>query len=343
MAAQADAAAQLTIGTHSGNFQCDEALGVWMLRQLPKWRDSALIRSRDHDVLDTCDIVIDVDGVYDHSKLRYDHHQRGFFETFDGEPGIATDATSATGEFKTKLSACGLVYKHYGREILTALYPELEGPRLEAIYIKLYSEMIEGLDAIDNGIEVSEEPRYREGTHLSKKVLRMNPKWNQPKVDQKAEDAKFELASAKAGEEFMEQLEELVTSWLPARDEVNQALNGRLDIHTTGEVIKVDQHNLPWKDHLYDLEREQKLETLVKFVLYEDIRGMWRVQAVTAEGTLFTNRLGLPEPWRGLKDADLCAAVGLDGCKFVHNAGFIGGHDTYEGALTMALRALEAH
>ena len=48
---------------------------------------------------------------------------------------------------------------------------------------------------------------------------------------------------------------------------------------------------------------------------------MWRIQAVTAEGTAFTNRLSLPAAWRGLRDADLCAAVGMDGCKFVHNAG----------------------
>ena len=34
---------------------------------------------------------------------------------------------------------------------------------------------------------------------------------------------------------------------------------------------------------------------LVKFVLYTDQAGMWRVQAVTQEGTAFTNRLGLLE------------------------------------------------
>ena len=43
------------------------------------------------------------------AALRFDHHQRGFFETFDGEPGVAKTAAEATGKFKTKLSACGLV------------------------------------------------------------------------------------------------------------------------------------------------------------------------------------------------------------------------------------------
>jgi hypothetical protein len=81
----------LKMATHSGTFQCDEALGVWMLRQLPKWRDAELVRSRDSAVLDAVTaeggIVIDVGGRYDPDALRFDHHQRGFFETFDGAPG----------------------------------------------------------------------------------------------------------------------------------------------------------------------------------------------------------------------------------------------------------------
>eukprot|EP01052_Picozoa_sp_SAG31_P065919 SAG31_NODE_24721_length_475_cov_1.186170_1_plen_102_part_10 len=67
-----------TIGTHSGSFQCDEALGVWMLRQLPQWKNALLIRSRDLKVLDPLDIVIDVGGVRkfhhflnSHSHYRY--------------------------------------------------------------------------------------------------------------------------------------------------------------------------------------------------------------------------------------------------------------------------------
>lgn len=69
---------------------------------------------------------------------------------------------------------------------------------------------------------------------------------------------------------------------------------------------------------------------------------MWRVQAVTQEGTAFTNRLGLLEPWRGLRDAELTAASGIDGCKFCHASGFIGGNATYDGALAMALKTIEA-
>ena len=33
-------------------------------------------RSRDEDVLNECDIVVDVGAVYDPDRHRYDHHQK---------------------------------------------------------------------------------------------------------------------------------------------------------------------------------------------------------------------------------------------------------------------------
>jgi uncharacterized UPF0160 family protein len=342
-----DGGAGLTIGTHSGTFQCDEALGVWLLRQLPKWSGAKLVRSRNNDVLDGITaaggIVIDVGGRYDPAALRFDHHHRGFFETFDGEPGKATKADEATGAFKTKLSATGLVFKHFGEDILRELCPGLDGERLKAVYVKLYEGMIEGIDAMDNGIEIADETRYKEGTHLSARVARLNPRWNAPKVDQAAEDAIFEKASALTGAEFSEQLAGLTESWLPARDEVEKALLARASVHPCAQILCFESGGMPWKEHLYALEREHGISgdsSLVMFVLYQDGSGMWRVQAVTAEGTAFTNRLGLPEAWRGLRDAALCDASGIADCCFCHAAGFIGGNKTKEGAIAMAMAAI---
>jgi len=56
-------------------------------------------RSRDPAVLDICDIVVDVGAIYDESKQRFDHHQRGFTEVFGHG-------------FSTKLSSAGLIYKY---------------------------------------------------------------------------------------------------------------------------------------------------------------------------------------------------------------------------------------
>ena len=56
-------------------------------------------------VLDGLDAVLDVGGVYDPSRDRYDHHQKGFGEVF------------AHG-FSTKFSSVGIMYKHFGMEIV---------------------------------------------------------------------------------------------------------------------------------------------------------------------------------------------------------------------------------
>ena len=160
MAETSTAAAAATIGTHSGSFHCDEALGCYLLHQTAKWAGATVVRTRDPERLKGLDVVIDVGGVYDPGALRcagegdcagqrfgwlaggwlvgrlaggqhrralvlctavlaptpplhrrtaaterYDHHQRGFEEVFGHG-------------FATKLSSAGLVYKHYGREIV---------------------------------------------------------------------------------------------------------------------------------------------------------------------------------------------------------------------------------
>ena len=47
-----------------------------MLRQLPEYSEARVVRSRKTEVLASCDIVVDVGGVYDPAIHRYDHHQR---------------------------------------------------------------------------------------------------------------------------------------------------------------------------------------------------------------------------------------------------------------------------
>lgn len=53
------------IGTHSGTFHCDEALGCFLLKQTPEFKGADIVRSRDPKVLQDLDVVIDVGGTYD--------------------------------------------------------------------------------------------------------------------------------------------------------------------------------------------------------------------------------------------------------------------------------------
>ena len=61
----------------------------------------------------------------------------------------------------TKLSSAGLVYNHFGYDILSHLLglPSTEGS-VDLIYDKVYASFVEEVDAIDNGIhQTDEEPR----------------------------------------------------------------------------------------------------------------------------------------------------------------------------------------
>jgi uncharacterized UPF0160 family protein len=333
-----DTASDKVIGTHSGTFQADEAMGVWMLRQLPEYRNSKVVRSRDLKVLDSLDIVIDVGGVYDHEKRRYDHHQRGYDERFDeGKEG--TDGRC------TKLSASGLVYRHYGKDVIREYYPSLSEEHLELVYKKLYNSLLEALDAVDTGVEMAPEGAellYRDTTGLSIRVSRLNPRWNEVGANGESPnlDERFEKASKICGEDFMGVLTKIAESDIPARGFVEQAVLERKATDPSGEIIKLSSGGLPWKGYLYEMEKEHSVDPLIKFVLYTDQAGMWRVQAVTVEGKAFENRLSLPEEWRGVRDQDLESVTKISGSRFVHAAGFIGGNDNYEGALEMARVAL---
>ena len=309
------------------------------VRQLSEYRNSKVVRSRDPKVLEPLDIVIDVGGVYDHSKKRYDHHQRGYDERFD---------EGKDGEGRcTKLSAAGLVYRHYGKEIIKTYYPNLSEELLEISYNRLYDTLLEALDAVDTGVEMAPEGTellYTDSTGLSSCVSRLNPRWNE--VDPETggrpdDDERFAQASSVCGDAFLSVMTKIVESDLPAREFVERALLKRTETDDSGEIIVFESGGLPWRHHLYELEKEHGVDPLIKFVLYTDTAGMWRVQAVTVEGMGFENRLSLPEAWRGVRDEDLAKVAGIPGCKFCHAAGFIGGNETYEGALEMARVALQ--
>jgi len=322
------------IGTHSGTFQADEALGVWLLRQIPLYYKSKVIRSRDPDVLKTCDIVIDVGGEYNHSIKKYDHHQTPYDEKFNEEAC-------------TNLSASGLIYKHYGKEVITTIYPMLldETNNCEWVYNKMYKNFMMAIDAIDTGVEIAPECKYKDSTNLSSRVARLNPRWNE-ESNKDIMDAKFEIASATCGNDFISMLETIVESELPARGLVEQALAKRMDVHASNQIITFPNGGLPWKQHLYELEKINNLtqdKDLIKFVLYTDTEGMWRVQAVTVEGKAFDNRVSLPKEWCGLRNDELVRVSQIPNCIFVHRNGFIGGNERYEGALRMAVIALEQY
>lgn len=317
------------ICTHSGSFHADEALAVYMLRLLPKWKQAKLVRSRNSDDWEASDIVMDVSGKYDAVKY-FDHHQREFNNTFNEK-------------YSTKLSSAGLIYKHFGKEILSHVceYTEDDSTKLEYLFDKVYAEFIEAVDANDNGITKFPEqdnlqPRFKDRNFsIAGMVSNLNPSWDQNPTDADF-DEQFLKASSLIGDAFLNYVTYMGKSFLKAKQYVIDAVNSK----TEDKIIEFDTF-VPWKEHLFTVEKENSIEGEVLYAIFPDSSGSWRIAAVPVSSTSFDSRKKLPEPWRGLRDDALSEKTGVPGCIFIHAAGFIGGAKTREAALQLAKMAVE--
>jgi len=322
----------MKIGTHNGAFHCDEVLACAMLKQLPEYKEAEIVRTRDQALLDKCDIVVDVGGVFDPKTHRYDHHQKTFEDT--------VSSLLPEKPFVTKLSSAGLIYVHFGKKLIAQLIGKQEDHDLtEKIFDKVYEKLMEEVDANDNGIATHDgKARYAVTTTLASRVANLRPHWNDEDQDF---DKGFYKAMALVWPEFEDRVHFYEKVWWPAREIVAKALENRFSVHSSGKILLLDNGGCPFKEHLYELEDEQDISGEILYVLFTDQNGSWRILAVGVKDEAFKSRLALPEEWRALRDEKLSEKCGTKGAVFVHASGFIGGNKTKEGALEMADNALK--
>jgi urease accessory protein len=145
----------MKIITHNGPFHTDEVMASAMLQTLfniesiTRTRDDKLIKTGTLDI-DT--FVIDVGKTYNHDDKCYDHHQSSFNDSYSKYT-------------KTPLSSCGLIWKHYGEQLVEKFLSELfdkatldrriDASKLADIFYRKYVQCI---DANDNGVKQIENP-----------------------------------------------------------------------------------------------------------------------------------------------------------------------------------------
>ncbi|CUB03298.1 MYG1 family protein [Marinomonas fungiae] len=137
------------IATHNGNFHADDVFAVAALKHL--FPSAELIRTRDLDVLAKADIVLDVGGVYDADKGRFDHHQRG---------------GAGARENGIPFSSFGLMWQKYGLQIC--------GDDQE-IADAVDKNLVSAIDAIDCG----HVDGPITGVSLSQTISMFNPTWEE--------------------------------------------------------------------------------------------------------------------------------------------------------------------
>ncbi len=115
-----------SFGTHDGSFHADEVSACALLLVFGLIERPKIFRSRDPHILDQCEFVCDVGGVYDPSRKRFDHHQV---------------------EYGGGLSSAGMIWRYlFDEEFID-----------EPTYSFVNRIIILGIDAHDNGKSVQPE------------------------------------------------------------------------------------------------------------------------------------------------------------------------------------------
>jgi uncharacterized UPF0160 family protein len=156
------------VGTHNGPFHADETLACAVLLALALKQGGGyeVVRTRDPKVLETCGIVVDVGGVYDNDKCRFDHHQ------IEGKP--------VDRENGVPFSSAGLVWKHFGRDLVSC----------NEVHKLVDEKLFQAVDSLDNGYGERNIVAGLEHVTFSDVVSGFNPTW-QEDTSPAAFDARF--------------------------------------------------------------------------------------------------------------------------------------------------------
>jgi len=230
--------------THNDRFHADDVFSVATLNIIFNG-EIEVTRTRDKEIIDTGDIVLDVGDVYDPSKNRYDHHMpEGAGKRENGIP----------------YASFGLIWKHFGKEYCDN----------EKVWEKIDRNLVQPIDAGDNGFSIAnsvmEDVReYSMGAFVGT----FNPTW---KEDSSLYDENFFKVVDIAKQVIEREIKK-------AKDSVSgNELVEKIYEKTEDKRFIVLDDMYPWHDFIKD-----KKEVL--FVLSPSKLGdKWRVTAVQEEG-----------------------------------------------------------
>lgn len=207
---------QITIATHNGNFHADDVFSIAALKYIfPSFK---LVRTRDLDIINKAELVIDVGGIYDADIGRFDHHQRG--GAGERENGIP-------------YSSFGLIWQKYGLEIC-----QYNQDVANSIDLGLVST----IDAIDCG----HVEGVAQGISLSQTISMFNPTWQEDNHFDSCFDEAVEFASR-----VLARFIASASGGINAKTIVAEAINNAKD----PRVIVLEKY-IPWKRTVHALSTQ---------------------------------------------------------------------------------------
>ncbi|HEY4505439.1 MAG TPA: MYG1 family protein [Candidatus Paceibacterota bacterium] len=293
---------KITIVTHNSNFHSDDVFAVATLLHIIGDKNIEIIRSRDNDVIEKANYVVDVGGIYDPSTNRFDHHQ------VDG---------AGKRENTIPYASFGLVWKEYGAQISGSA----------EVAQKIDKTLVQCVDAIDIGIDLV-EPRIPDifPYTIADFVGSFMPSW---KEEVKNYDEVFLLVVDIAKDLLTREIKKYKNK-LEANSIVEEIYKNSVD----KRLIVLDRY-YPTSEVL-----SKYPEPLFVVGFRDD--GKWDLVAIRKDPKFFANRKDLPQEWAGKRDAELETITGVEGATFCHNARFLIVAKTKEAILKLAEIALNS-
>ncbi|MCC5468627.1 MYG1 family protein [Pelosinus baikalensis] len=289
-----------TLGTHSGKFHADDVMATAILRLL--LGDIKVTRTRDENILRKLDFV------YDISLGEFDHHQ----------------LNKEIRENNIPYAACGLVWREFGSRIIQKFNSQLEENDIISIFDYVDKNLVQGIDATDNGIDIKSEIKV---TSISDIIQSFNPTWD----SNDSIDEAFEKAVQYATEVIKRIISRQV-SVIKARIIVNEAFQNR----NINEIM-VLKTGCPWLQQLLKID----LNNEVLFVISPDDNDNdnnteYKIQTVKKTADTFEARKDILESIRGKSSEEINSIIKIDDAIFCHKAGFIASTKSMESALKIA-------
>jgi uncharacterized UPF0160 family protein len=310
----------MIIATHSGKFHADDVWAAAVLNLM--FPGSELVRTRDPAVIARADFAVDVGGVWDPEKGRFDHHQKGF------------QGARASG---VVYASAGLVWTEYGPRCVS-LVAEQAGHALSLaqaaeIAHAIDADLVQYLDMSDTGAAKNAPGSYG----LSAIISGFNPGWlnEQAAGSAEAADAMRMSRFRRAMDIATDILRNGVLYRVGALLAVQQVRQSqRMD---DGRLLFLENSALPWAS----IVRNEMPQVL--FVISHSMAEQrYMLHTVPSAPESFDARKDLPQHWAGLQGEELAAATGVPDAVFCHNNLFIAACKSWDGVLTMARQALHA-
>ena len=312
------------IATHSGSFHADDVFGVAVLAAV--FPDHRIVRTRKPEEIAPADFVVDVGGVWDAAKGRFDHHQRGFggARMRDGEP--------AEG-----YASAGLVWREFGtgyvRQAAQQLGQAIDDATCTKIANDVDASLVRYLDLVDTGAADVAPGVFGFSSLLSL----LNSTWLEEGTLSAEERARLQLERFEEGMAIVRRvLDRFILRGIGqvlAADKV-RAAERLLD----GRVLHLADGGLPWTRVVVEEMPEVLLVVYPEWDTQQHI-----VRTVPAQAGSFQSRLDLPQEWSGLRGEQLASASGVPDAVFCHTNLFIGAAKSFDGAMEMARKALLRH